>query len=362
MGCAADDIFPAIENNLANPLYITIDSNLNRAYLINSNNKYYYDTGALHVLDISTPTAPSLVTNGVTVLDSFSGETYLDSANGFLYTANRLSDDNQDTTDRLLKINIDEASANFLNIDELTAGDNPFAMAADLVNSILYVSNLGGTLDYYSLPEPSTPTSMSLADIALSDETIIETSEPRDMAIIGSQAFVTLSDGGIFVIDLSEYDVDYYISDLASPRGIATDGAYLFVANAEIDDNNDYTYRLFVLDPSTLTVRSENTDVTIVDKDDDSLLTAEVEIDADPEEVLVSTDYIFVTNYDADSVTVTNRVDFTKNTDITVGDEPFGMAVYSPAGVDTHLFVTNVQNNSVSIIDLSTLAVAATYQ
>ena len=362
MGCAADDIFPAIENNLANPLYITIDSNLNRAYLINSNNKYYYDTGSLHVLDISTPTAPSLVTNGVTVLDSFSGETYLDSANGFLYTANRLSDDNQDTTDRLLKINIDEASANFLNIDELTAGDNPFAMAADLVNSILYVSNLGGTLDYYSLPEPSTPTSMSLADIALSDETIIETSEPRDMAIIGSQAFVTLSDGGIFVIDLSEYDVDYYISDLASPRGIATDGAYLFVANAEIDDNNDYTYRLFVLDPSTLTVRSENTDVTIVDKDDDSLLTAEVEIDADPEEVLVSTDYIFVTNYDADSVTVTNRVDFTKNTDITVGDEPFGMAVYSPAGVDTHLFVTNVQNNSVSIIDLSTLAVAATYQ
>jgi YVTN family beta-propeller protein len=76
----------------------------------------------------------------------------------------------------------------------------------------------------------------------------------------------------------------------------------------------------------------------------------------------VGTNSIFVSNQDDDTVSVISRATNAVTNTITVGDQPFGMALYSPGGVDTHLFVANIQSNTVSVIDLASMSVVGTYQ
>jgi YVTN family beta-propeller protein len=352
--CASEDIFPSIGASLSNPVSIAIDSAANRAYLINSNSKFYYETGSLQILDISAPAAPALL--NTVEIPNFSGQAY--PSGGYLYLTNRLSSDNSDTSDSLLRINVDEASASFLTIDAYTAGNNPFGVAYDAVSTNLYVATLGDQLDYYPIAAPSR-SSITLAPLDLSDGTAVTDVDIREVVIIGRQAFVTRPRDGLLIIDLDENNVDYYISDIFSPRGIATDGVNLFIASIDTS-TTALTPHLYVINPASLTALAGNTTATLVDKDDSGLVVADVEAGTDPQEVAVSTNYIFVSNMGADSVSVINRADYSKESDITVGDEPFGMNVY-PAGAETHLFVTNIQSNSVSIIDIATLAVVATY-
>ncbi|MBI2974912.1 MAG: hypothetical protein HYY43_04915 [Deltaproteobacteria bacterium] len=352
--CASEDIFPSIGTNLSNPVSIAIDSAANRAYLVNSNSKVFYETGSLQILDISTPAAPVLL--NTVEMPNFSGQAYL--SGGYLYLTNRLSSNNSDTSDSLLRINIDEASASFLTIDAYAASSNPFGIAYDAVSANLYVATLGDQLDYYPIASPSR-SSVALAPLNLSDGTAVTDVDIREVVIIGRQAFATRPRDGLLVIDLDENNVDYYISDIFSPRGIATDGVNLFVASVDTS-TTALTNHLYVINPASLTALAGNATATRIDKDDSGLVVADVSVGTDLQEVAVSTNYIFVSNMGADSVSVINRADYSKGSDITVGDEPFGMNVY-PAGAETHLYVTNIQSNSVSIIDLATLAVAATY-
>ncbi|OGQ50288.1 MAG: hypothetical protein A3I09_02375 [Deltaproteobacteria bacterium RIFCSPLOWO2_02_FULL_47_10] len=357
--CASSDIFPSISTSLASPLTIAVNSAANRAYLVNSNNKVLYDTGSLQVLDISAPASPVRV--GTAELPSFSGGSYLDAANGYLYVTNRLSDNDQDKTDTILRININEASGTFLGVESFSDGSNPFGIAYDITSTNLYLATSESSVSYFPLGTPTSMSSTSLANLSISDGTTLSSSNLREMAILGRQAFISRTNGGVIVFDLDENNVDYYISDFTSPRGIVTDGANIYVVSVEVAGDGTISPTLFVINPASLTAISGNTSATLIDKDTAGIVSASVAVGTDPQEVVVGTNYIFVSNMGSDSVTVINNPAFTANTSITVGDEPFGMAIYSPGGADTHLFVTNVQSNTVSIINIGTLAVAATY-
>lgn len=357
VSCAGSDVFPDIGNKLSNPSHIAIDSASKRAYLVNSNNKVYYNSGSLQAFDISSPTAPSLL--GTIELPNFSGGIYLDAANKYVFITNRLSSDDQDEADQLYRINIDEGS-NLLVIDTYAAGDNPVGLASD--GTDLYVVTLGASLDRYALPTPSTSTSLNLTT-SLSDGTSLTDVGATRVAIIGAQAFISRSQGGVLVINLAEIGdssknpVDYFISDFTSPRGVATDGVNLYVADVEEEGAS-----LYVINPASLTALSDNSSATLIDKDDQGLVAATIEIGTDPQEVAVGAQYVFVTNMGADLVTVVDKAALTKVQDITVGDEPYGLGVLTDNGVDTYLYVTNIQSNSVSIIDLAAMTTAATYQ
>lgn len=348
--CASDDIFPSIGTNLANPISIAINSVTNRAYVVSSNDKVFYDTGSLQVLDISTPASPARV--GTAELANFSGEAYLDAVNNNLYVTNRLSSDNDDGVDSLLRVNITEGGGSFLSISSYDAGANPFGIAYDATGTNIYATTRESKLDYFPLASLSR-SSISLSSLTLSDGTSFTSSDLYDVAILGRQAFITRPSDGVLVVDLDEKNVDYYISDISSPRGIAADATNVYVVSGEP--------MLYILNPATLTARSGNSDVTVIDKDTSGIVAGSVSVGTDPQDVSVGTNYIFVSNKGADTVTAINKPAYTVAQTITVGDEPIGLGLYSPGGADTHLFVANYGGNSVSIINIGTLAVVGTY-
>ncbi|PIR21500.1 MAG: hypothetical protein COV45_01765 [Deltaproteobacteria bacterium CG11_big_fil_rev_8_21_14_0_20_47_16] len=368
--CASQaDVFGPIGSNLGSPLTLLVNSATGRLYVNNSNNLVAYNGGSLQVYSIATPAAPDLVATASTY--SFSSQMYLDATNKFLYTPNRYNVTGIATNNQLLQINIDEASASFLGVTSINSDLNPFGIACCDPSSRMLAPTLSGTLDAYTTVSSGTPTLTSY-NLSFTDSNgIVYTNPPvNQLTIIGSQAFVTVPSGGILVVNLDKLGsganiVDYIITGVNAPRGIATDGTYLYVA--DVETISDATVPLLViLDPSTLTALSGNTAATSVSGATTPVFVAQLTMGngvstTDPEEVTVGTDYVFVTNSGEDSVTIVNRVAQTVNTTVSVGDQPFGMAIYSPGGTDSTLYVANIRANTISILDIPTLAVTATF-
>ena len=275
----------------------------------------------------------------------------MDAANGYLYLTNRLSSDNSDTTDNILRVNVNEASDNYLQVRRFSDGVNPFGIAIDLANENLYLADSQSKLSYFALGDPEDMKSANLQDLDISDGSTLSNSDFRDIVIIDRQAFISRTWGGVLVYDLDEKNVDYYISDITSPRAIATDGVNIYVTTVEIESGTSVPY-LLVLDPLAVPPVADNSETALVDKDDDEVLVEKVEVGVNPQEIALSTDYIFVSNMDDDTVSAIAKADYDV-TEIEVGDEPFGMGLYN----DTYLYVTNIQSNDMSIIDLSDFSV-----
>lgn len=362
-GCAGNDIFQDIGTNLASPISIVVNPATARAYLVNSNNKVLYRQGSIQAYDITTPTAPVLL--GTAPVNGFSGDSFLDPA-GYVYTTNRYSLNDQVAEDHIFRINVkDENSADFLTVESFVDGQNPFGLTYDAASNKLYASTSDYSLDYFTLDSsqalPQPIPALSFRNITLSDGSTISQPVFREVAVLGTQAFMTMTspNSGLLVVDLTGQKADYFVNDLANVRSVYSDGTYIYVTDLEvINDTN--TPLLYVFDPTLFTVRAGNADALIAPKVSYTKTSIGVGADgnADPQEILSSTDYIFVTNMGNDSVSVINRAALTKTlADVTVGDEPFGMAVYSPGGVDSYLYVTNIQSNNISIIKLADFSV-----
>ncbi len=362
--CASSGgIFPAIGNNLSSPINITVDSTTNRAYLINSNNAYNYTTGSFQVYDITTPTAPKLLNTAI--MDNFSGDSYYDLAEKFIYTANRFSTDVSVLQDHILRVNIDETSANFLNIDTYSDGQNPFAMAFDAVTGTIYTATSDGYLDYFTLAAPATINSLSLFNLNLSDGNVLPQAQQREITIVGRQAYLTRPDGGVMIFDIDGKKLDYLIWDISSPRGITYDGTYVYVVSVDSSTSNS---NLIAINPAAFPILPPTGIVTLTSQTTAGVVAATVQVGidtlADAQEVTFSTNpsYIFVTNMGDNSLSIINRPALTKTVaDITLGTQPFGMGIYTVGSVDQYLYVTNLQSNNISIINLATLAVVAAY-
>lgn len=360
--CSGASIFPNIGSSMSNPLTLAIDSTNSRLYVNNSNIRVLYNNGSIHVVNITDPTTPTLVDYADTL--SFSGQMYLDTTTKLLYTPNRYSVNDSVTVDNLIDFNVDEASADPLVQTDYASGNNPYGIACCDSRNRIFVASIGGTLDYY---DPAVANmdhnSLSLTSVLDSGYTFSGSGATR-LAIVGDRAVVTNANGGLWIVNLDQlgvagaYPVDYLIADVASPRGIASDGTYIYVADVEQADT--IVPSIYVLNIAPLTPRTGNTTTQVVDKDDDGLVVKNIVLGHnDPQEVVVnsSSTYAFVTDYTASIVSVADIVGGTEIAELTVGTGPYGMAIrYDLLNNPTHLFVANSDSNTVSAIDITTPA------
>ena len=291
----------------------------------------------------------------------------LDSVNSRLLVSNRFSAAASSDADRILSLNISNPSAtNFLEVTEVAADRDPFGVAYDSTNNRLLVASLNNKLQYYDLGAASLSATSLALDRALDDGTTLTTSNASRVAVLGNQAFVSRLAGGVLVINLSEIGdssknpVDYYLSDIHGPRGLVAEGSYLYAPSAQVESGR-IVYRLMVVKLDQIT--ADNTNTTVIVKNTTNtpaLYEAKVAIGDDPQEVVLNGTHVFVSNQGDDTVSVVKRDGHTLEKTFTVGDQPFGMGLYT-VGPTTYLYVCNVRSNTVSIIDVSGTAVTASY-
>lgn len=366
-GCAqSGDIFGDIGNNISGISAMSVNAAANRLYVVNANSRVYYDStqGSFQVYDITNPRAPSLIKTAETL--SFSGEVYVDAATNTAFIPNRYTANDGATQGQLFNFNVDEGSPNFLTGTETAIDKDAFAIDCCYPANRAWITTWMNELQYVDVTDASSSGAISLIT-NLDNGSVLTNGFTSFMAIIGNQAFLSRTFGGIMVVNLDEVGVagsvpmDYLITDIESPRGIATDGTRLYVVGeGSVDDT--WTRYMLVIDPSTLVPRTDNTTTALIDKDDSGILQATVVVGNNPQQVILSTGHAFVTNQDDDTVTVIDIPSYIVNTTIPVGDEPFSMALYTiPGGADQYVYVGNATANNISIIDIPSLSVAATY-
>ena len=170
--CDSGTLFQTIGNRLAAPVAIGVDTARSRAYVVNSNNNVEFTSATLSVLDITDPVAPVLLSQASTPIPipNFSGQIYLDTTNLTAYIPSRESTNEADTTDTLLKVNVDEASSTFGAVDEFATAQNPFGIACCDPNGRLYVVNSAGSLNVY---DPATLIDSQATSVQLSLSAIL---------------------------------------------------------------------------------------------------------------------------------------------------------------------------------------------
>ncbi len=370
--CATSNIFPTLTDQIAGASSIAIDSATNRLYLVNANDKVAYDwhQGSFQVYDITNPLAPVLLNTLPTL--SYSGEVSLDPVRKLAYLTNRFSETDQVTADRMYIINIDESSPDFLTYQEITMGLDPFGIECCYPVDRLWVAEGGKdstfVTQYVDKADLAVGSMNMLAPLSTGGS--FDANETTDLVILGTQAFMSRSRGGIDVINLDEVGVagaeplDYWIQDIETPRGIATDGTYIYIAS-EDSDTGEWLAWIHVINPASLVPLFDNTSAQVLDKEDNGILVTSIGLNErrDPQYVLVTTNYIMSSLgwNDDNYIEVLDRSTLTWLTEIPVGKEPFPMALYAPGGVDTYVYVANQIDNTLSIIDIATLTVVATY-
>ncbi len=369
--CAGDPLFDAIDNNLADPIAIAIDAANDRAYVINANLNIAFTGGSLLVLDLSDPTAPIQLnqTGNPAALDSLSGPLIFDATGTQVFVTNRQSEDKDDVVDTVYQIDVDEGG-DFGEMTALNSGEDPFGIVCCDDNDRFYVE-AEGTVESYSRADPTDRVSRSLEVSLATGETLNGRSTTHGV-ILGDQVFLTNRSGRIYVLNADEITdtganpIDYIITGMNDIRGIATDGTRLYVVEA--DDTEDDADIVRVIDPSSLTPIDPDV-ATVTETEIDDVEDATIAIGDDPNEILFFSDNLYVTNTANDTVTVIDVSDPTTPTvvttiDLTAGgnsaDAPFGLAVATLGGTD-YLFVTNLESNNISIVDLGTNAVVATF-
>ncbi len=364
--CTTTGVFQELGDNISSPNGIAIDAAANRLYLVNSNSNvlYNWEEGSLQVYDITNPLAPVLIDTLQT--ESFSGEAYQDVARKLLYVSNRFSLQSTVTEDQMFVINIDETSPDFLNLTEVTVGANPYGLYCCYPADRMWISENSNSFQYLDLAT-LTVGGTSLQK-PLSSGGTISNAYTSFVTVMGNQAFLPVLSGGLLVINLDEVDdttknpVDYWVQDFWAPADISNDGTYLYLGDQEQDE--DAQWLLFVLDPTKVPPLTDNTDVQVVDKEDIGFVVAQIEVSQQPQRVFITSQYAFVTCKNGDDnglLSVVSLASRSVVTTLTLQQEPFGMALYAPGGVEQYLYIGNVESNTLSIVDIPTLTVVATY-
>jgi YVTN family beta-propeller protein len=354
-------LFEEIGTHLAAPIAVAVDTARLRAYVVNSNLNFEFTGSTLSVLDITDPAAPVLLTHPANPVSipNFSGQIYLDTSSGLAHVPNRFSENSEDTTDVLLRINVDEASASFGAVDSFAGGENPFGIACCDASGRIYVVAAGGTLNVFDPADLSTSVQISL-EIVLTSGELASGASSSEVLLLGSQAFVTNRAGRIYVINTAEVGdttknpIDSLILNVGDARGIATDGTLLYVV-----EGTEEAEILRVIDPATVTPVDPDT-TAIQEIDVATIQTATVALGNNPNEIVVFKGKAYVTNQDDDTVTVIDLASNTVTTTISVGEEPFGMAAFTVGATD-YLYVANLISNSISVIDLASNIVVNTF-
>ncbi len=358
--------------DLADPTSIVVDTAKLRAYIVNSNNSLKFTTTQLSILDLTNPAAPVLLNNAANpiAMPNFSGQGFLDSASGLLYMTNRNATDRTMTAGALLRMNVDEASANLGKTDSFVADNNPFGLGCCDPQGRLYTVNAGnsdfvGTVDVFNPTDLSSHISLSL-NVTTSNGTNLSGRESTEIALLGNQAFVTNRGGNLYVFNTPEVGntatnpLDYVVINGGDYLGIATDGTLLYVVDTKHDSNNGLP-AVRILNPALMPPINPDQNV-IAELDISTVQTGQITLDdkADINEIVVFKGKAYVTDKEHDQVDVIDLASQTYSTFIKVGDQPFAMAAFTIGSTD-YLYVSNLGDDSISIIDLGTNTVIGTY-
>ena len=356
-GCSGT-IFSELGTHFAAPIAVAVDVANNRAYVVNSNNSVEFDGASLSLLDISAPASPQLLASAanVVLIPNFSGQIYFDAATRLAYLANRFSEGSSDTSDNLLRINLDEASSSFGTVDSFAVGEDPFGAACCDGSGTGYLVQGGGSLLSF---EPAIPASTAALSLAVSPSSRSGAGMGRQLAA-GSldQACVTNPAGRVYVINIAELGtsaqpIDYVLTNAGTVRGVASDGTNLYVV-----DGSTAAPALRVVPLSSIPAVAPDTVLSEVDIT--TLQSTTVALGTEPNEIVLFGGKGYVTNRGSDSVTAIDLASLAVEATITVGDEPFGMAAFLGADGVNYLYVTNLAGNSISIVDLGTNSVVTT--
>lgn len=365
--CASSSgIFPSLSDQLATPISMAVDVANNRLYVVNSNAKVLYDwtQGSVQALDITTPTAPVLLNTTPTA--SFSGQIYLDLATHRAFIPNRYSPSDQVDDSALFNFNVDTGSAEYMSYASQPMGENAYAIACCYPPNRAWVTTSEGVLQYFDVTDPASVGEVVITTTLDNGGTITH-AEVNHIAMLGNMAYLSREYGGILVANMDDagvpgsVPVDYYLNDIPNPTGIATDGRYVYVVN-EGDRDGDYHRSVTVIDPTFLTPLVGNTSTVNVTTWNSSLVVAYIEVGKTPEEIQLSSQYAFVTNQEDDTLSVIDLPSLTVIATIAVGDQPFSMVLYTtPGGVDQYLYIGNIEGDTITILDIPTLTVVGTY-
>lgn len=372
-GCATASIFDPVPLNLSplvliNPIALAVDPAANRLYLVNSNNTVLFADASFVILDITDPVDPQPIS--VISIPSFSGQIQLDVPRGFVYIPNRLSEDDTDQVDQVLRININEASPTFLQVDSIPSADNPFGAFYDGANT-LFVACANEALRYNASDFAGfTAVDMS---VTTAQGREIDGSQTRALGLTpsGNFLFVTNEIDNMLILNVNEFPapvipgrvelfeepVDYIVGGTNSTVGIARDSNFVYV----VDDV-----------PQTLRILSEAGLNPVVGPPQEisiaSLQVAAIPVGEEPGEVVIDepNNRAYVSNTGSDNVSVIDTalqieiariaLDLNLPAGVPLGGGPFGMAVANVSG-GNYLYVANFDSSNVTIIDTNSLSV-----
>lgn len=374
-GCATASIFDPVPLNLSpltliNPIALVADPAAQRLYLVNSNNTVLFSDASFVVLDISNPTSPQAI--AVISIPSFSGQILLDVPRGFVYLPNRLSDDNNDVVDQVLRININEAAPGFLTVDSFESDSNPFGGFYDGTDALFVACTFDALR--YDVNNFAGFTSVDMA-VTTAQGRALDASETRELALTpsGNFLFVTNQIDNMLILnvaqmavpttpggtDLGTEAVDYIVTGTVSTLGVNRDSTYIYV----VDDGID---ALRIMTDTGLTpVNGPPQEISLA-----SLQVASIPVGLDPQEVLVDEtgSRIYVSNNVSNDISVidtnlqieVDRITVDENlpAGVPIGEGPFGMALANIGGTN-YLYVANFDSNNVTIIDADAGTVVA---
>ncbi|MBN1626693.1 MAG: beta-propeller fold lactonase family protein [Deltaproteobacteria bacterium] len=240
-----------------------------------------------------------------------------------------------------------------MSIDTLDAGTSPRGIAATSDGSYLYIANY--TENTISIIDTSTktrnPIGVGLNPIGVSvspiNDYVYVTNSGDD-----SLSIISVESQELFVTLKNHYYL-YYTNDTEdiafdAPYGVAvsSNGYYVYVVN---NGNNTIS----VIYNGTVYSTGEDFDWDDYDADNDEEgpynLYEPISVGNDPRGVVVTpdTNYLYVTNYGDDTVSVISLSSWAVTETITVGDGPYGISI-TPSG--DFVYVVNELSGNVSVI------------
>lgn len=357
---------------LANPISMVASNSAKRLYVANSNNEVLWFDSSFYVLDISNPVAPTAV--AVISIPNFSGNMLLDEARGYIYLPNRQSANEADTVDQVVRININEASPGFLNVELFQSGQDPFGGYFDGVDS-LYVCADSEALRY-NVDNMANYTSVNLA-VTTASGRLIEAEDTRELSLSpsGNNLFVTNRTDSMLILNVNQFTaptapgrtdlgteaIDYIVDGTISTRGAARDSRFIYVV-----DGVPPLLRVMT-DAGLAPVNGPPQEITT-----GSLQVASIPVGSDAGEVVVdeANGRAYVSNTDDDTVSVIDTNLFVEITRVAVdanlpanfdpGDGPFPLALANVDGKN-YLYVGNFFSNNITVVDADALTVLSSF-
>lgn len=249
----------------------------------------------------------------------------------------------------------------------LTAGNTPRGIAVTSDEAALYVANY-------------LENSISVIDTASNTNTAITVGAgPLGVALSPLQDYLYVTNNGDDSLSIISTDTDtlfvtlsnhHYINYTSSTNDIAFDKPYGVAVspdslNIYVVNNGDGISNgtVSILSASVIYTQGANFDWSDYDATSDTdgpySLYAPITVGKDPRSVVVTPDqaYLYVTNYGDDTVSVISLSTLAVAETIPVGDGPYGISV-TPSG--DFVYVVNQLSNNISVIDINDNSVIKT--